>query len=235
MISVCIPTYNGARYIRQQLQSILVQLGAEDEVIISDDSSTDNTVQIIREFGDPRIKLHTAQRFKSPIYNLEHALLQAKGDYIFLSDQDDVWKESKVSVMRDYLERYDVVVCDSIVVDDRLEPVHASYFELMGSGSGIVKNLLKNTYLGCCMALNRKILAKALPFPHDIPMHDIWLGFVGDVCGRTIFINEKLTLYRRHGNNASTTTSRSPYSIGQKIRFRWNLIKYLPRLLRRQG
>jgi len=80
MISVCIPTYNGEKYILRQLQSILAQLGEEDEVIISDDSSCDNTIAVIKSIGDSRIKLIENMHFKTPVYNMENALKQAQGD-----------------------------------------------------------------------------------------------------------------------------------------------------------
>lgn len=91
MISVCMPTYNGEKFIRIQLESILSQLGNDDEIVISDDSSTDKTVEITKSFNDSRIHLLENNTFHSPIYNLENALKNAKGDFIFLSDQDDEW------------------------------------------------------------------------------------------------------------------------------------------------
>ena len=90
MISVCMATYNGEKYIEEQLKSILSQLGENDEVIVSDDSSTDNTLAIVESFNDVRIKIFPNNKFHSPIFNFENALKQATGDYIFLSDQDDV-------------------------------------------------------------------------------------------------------------------------------------------------
>ena len=97
MISVCIATYNGAEYLREQVESILSQLEEEDEIVVSDDSSTDTTIEILQSFGDRRIKI-----FKNPakgfVRNFENALRQAQGDFIFLSDQDDVWLPNKVAV-----------------------------------------------------------------------------------------------------------------------------------------
>lgn len=104
MISVCVATYNGEMYIRQQLQSILCQLADSDEVIISDDGSTDGTLTVIREINDKRIRLIDGPRRQSPTLNFENALRQAKGDHIFLSDQDDVWKPEKVAVCMKWLK-----------------------------------------------------------------------------------------------------------------------------------
>ncbi|MDE5758415.1 MAG: glycosyltransferase, partial [Allobaculum sp.] len=91
MISVCIATYNGERYIETQIRSILDQLNEDDEIIISDDSSTDRTLDIIRSLNDSRIKLFAGNKFHSRTFNFENALKQATGDFIFLSDQDDIW------------------------------------------------------------------------------------------------------------------------------------------------
>ena len=128
MISVCIPTYNGGKFIRQQLGSILSQLSNDDEIIISDDSSTDNTLEIINSFNDKRIKVLENNTFHSPIYNLENALKQAGGDYIFLSDQDDEWMLNKISVVMEHLKSANLVVHDAQVVDGEGKQLYKSLF-----------------------------------------------------------------------------------------------------------
>ena len=90
MISVCMATYNGEKFVCQQLRSITAQLGTADEVIVSDDGSTDSTLAVIESMGDSRIKTIEGPRRRSPVWNFENALRHAKGDYIFLADQDDV-------------------------------------------------------------------------------------------------------------------------------------------------
>mgnify|MGYP003392825684 CR=1 FL=1 len=102
MISVCIATYNGEKYIGEQIASILKQLNANDEVIISDDGSTDATLSIIKTFQDPRIRVILGPQKHSPTLNFENVLHHAQGDYIFLSDQDDVWKTNKVAKNKIY-------------------------------------------------------------------------------------------------------------------------------------
>ena len=125
MISVCIATHNGEQYIKEQLDSILCQLLSEDEVVISDDGSTDSTLEIIKGYNDPRIKIFN---FKQPsktshthIYasrNFENALKHAKGEYIFLSDQDDIWMPSKVAVCLGALKQNDMIVHNMEIVND---------------------------------------------------------------------------------------------------------------------
>lgn len=224
-ISVCMATYNGEKYIHQQLGSILSQISESDEIIISDDSSSDRTVEIIKTFDDKRIRLFENNRFHSPVYNFENALEKATGDLIFLSDQDDIWMENKVKILMGLLQQYDLVVSDCIIVNENEEVVYESFFKFRGSKKGFVNNLIKNYYLGCCMAFNIKILDKALPFPRNIPMHDMWIGMIGEVFGTTYFCKEKLIKFRRHSDNASVTTKKSPYSIIKKIGFRVNLLE----------
>lgn len=221
--SVCIATFNGEKYIEQQILSIIKQLSDDDELIISDDSSSDNTLQIVKSIRFKNIKIYEANTFKSPILNFENALKNATGDIIVLSDQDDIWEDNKIEVMLEYLKKYDLVISDAIIINDNSEVINPSFYELRKSGPGLFKNFYKNTYLGCCMAFNRKILDKALPFPPDIPMHDIWLGLVAEIYGNVCFCNEKLIRYRRHSGNASTTGFKSTNSIMDIFLLRKNL------------
>lgn len=235
MISVCIATYNGERFLGRQLQSILEQLGELDEVIISDDSSTDRTLEIVRSFNDPRIRIFEGQTFRNAIFNFEYALRQARHDSIFLSDQDDEWEPGKVKRMSDALQQYDMVVTDHSVVDDHGRVILPSYFERVPSGPGLLRNLKKNTYYGCCMAFRRTVLEVALPFPQNIPMHDIWLGFVADLFFKATFIDYPYTRYRKHSDNVSTATDIvSTATLTAKIGYRWNIIRYLPTAILRK-
>ena len=233
MISVCIATYNGEKHIKEQLDSILCQISAKDEVVISDDGSTDKTLEIIKSYNDDRIKLFDGNAFQNPIFNIENALKKSQGDFIFLADQDDVWLENKVQVCLEQLQKADVVVSDCRVTDENLNVVFESFFQKNHSKKGLLNNLRYNSYLGCCMAFRKNVLHKILPFPEDIPMHDIWIGFAAELFYKTIFIERPLILYRRHGKNVSPTSGISPFDWQTKLKFRWNLIKYIPLLLTR--
>ena len=234
-ISVCIATYNGEKYIRQQLGSILGQIGESDEIIISDDSSSDRTVEIIKTFDDKRIRLFENNRFHSPAYNFENALEKATGDIIFLSDQDDIWLENKVKIMIGLLQQYELVVSDCIVINENEDIFQESFFKIRGSKKGLLNNFVKNSYMGCCMAFNRRILDIALPFPDNLPMHDMWIGMIGELYGKTYFCDQKLVKYRRHEHSVSPTFGPSPYTIKDKISLRLNLLSGLiARILERR-
>ena len=227
MISVCIATYNGDKYIKEQLESIIPQLDFSDEIIISDDSSTDQTLPIVQEINDNRIKIYSNNVFHSPILNFENAIKKAKGDYIFLCDQDDIWQPNKVDIMLESLKTNYLVVSDCVVVDKNKNVLKDSFFNSKIPSMKVWNNLLHNNFLGCCMAFRKEILNKALPFPPKIAMHDIWLGLCGAQFYNATFIPNKLILYRRHGNNASSTSGKSELKFGYKIVYRLYFLYYL--------
>jgi glycosyltransferase involved in cell wall biosynthesis len=224
-ISVCIATYNGSKYIRRQLDTILQQLHGDYEVIISDDSSSDNTLDIIRSYNNRRIVILPDQKFRNPIYNFENALKHASGDVIFLSDQDDIWQSTKVEKAMAALNNCDIVLSDCSIIDADGNVIEESFFKINGSGRGFFKNLWKNSYLGCCLAFRKEVLKKAIPFPKDIPMHDWWLGIISETFYRITIINEQLISYRRHGVNATPTGEVSNFPYWARLGFRLALIK----------
>jgi glycosyltransferase involved in cell wall biosynthesis len=233
MISICLATYNGEKYIKEQIDSILIQLGENDEIIISDDGSVDNTLNIIYEYNDNRIKIF-ANKAQNAISNFENAIYHAIGDVIFLSDQDDVWVKDKVKICVEALKDVDLIVADCKIVDTELNIIQPSFFKINNSKKGLINNLYHNSYIGCCMAFKRKILKEALPFPKNIPMHDSWIGLVCELFYKSLFLPVPLILYRRHDHNVTQTAFKSPNYISKKILFRWNLIKYIPLLFLRK-
>ncbi len=215
-------TYNGERFLRRQLETVISQLGDGDELVISDDSSTDGTPAILQAFADadPRIRLFTGNTFRSPVFNFEFALKQTRGEIVVLADQDDVWLPNKLATVRDSFARQTarpyLIVLDAQVVDEAGGEISPSVLARLDAGPGFWKNLYDNRYLGCCMAFSRDLLARALPFPRRIPMHDMWLGQLCERIGVTAFVPEVTMQYRKHG--ASLTDFR--------IRFRpWTQIK----------
>ncbi len=232
MISVCMTTCNGEKYLKRQLDTILSQLGTEDELIISDDSSSDRTIEIIKSYSDSRIKLLENGNFGSPVFNMENALKRAQGDYVFLADQDDVWLPGRVQKVVEKLQHYDLVVCNAFIVDRDEKILHDSYFAWKGSAPGFLKNLKKNSFIGCSMAFNRKITDTVLPFPKRISMHDVWIGLMAECMGKVLFFDERLMYYRRHDDNFTASVHKaddrlSDFSLSYKIRYRLLLLFYV--------
>jgi glycosyltransferase involved in cell wall biosynthesis len=220
-ISVCMASYNGEKYIYEQIYSILSQLKSTDELIVSDDNSDDKTIEIVRSFQDPRIKVvlnNPAKRGYTP--NFENALKIAKGEYIFLSDQDDVWLKNKVNMFCDALNSADFVVSDASVTDEQLNIVINSHFEHNKVRKGFWINLAATRYTGCCMAFNQSVLNSILPFPRNYKLcpHDFWIVLVSEAFFRVELIYKPLILFRRHESNTSTGgIKKSPFSITNKL------------------
>lgn len=203
MISVCMATYNGSQFVSEQVQSIISQINASDELIIVDDCSSDNTLEEVRKIGDSRIHIVESSHNQGPIASFAVALNLAQGDFIFLADQDDVWHENKVSrVMSAFYDQdADLVVHDGVVTDTRLNPIDNSWNHYNHSKPthSLFKTLVKNSYTGAMMAMRRDLLNMVLPFPQSISMHDWWIALVALKKRRKIVIlKEKLIDYRRH-------------------------------------
>ncbi len=225
MISVCTATYNGSRFIEEQLSSILKQIDDNDEIIISDDGSTDDTIKKILSFNDDRIKIlyNNGHCYTA---NFENALRHAKGDYIFLSDQDDIWHDNKVEKCVALLDRYDFVVSNARIIDSQNSVKEESRHRIVPVRRGFFNNLIKTYYLGCCMAFRRCILEVALPFPRnrELCFHDSWISMIAERYFKTFVCEDPLIDYRRHENNLSAGSVGINNSIVGMIRVRAYLL-----------
>jgi len=235
MISVCMATYNGEKYIEEQVRSILPQLAENDELIVSDDGSTDRTLEILENFKDNRIKIfhHNKNEVKIPFYlgskatdnfyfaakNFENALAKAQGDYIFLSDQDDVWLPDKIEKTIPYLNKDTLVISDAWIVNENMEK-QCKLSEFVNYKKGFWKNILiKGAPYGCLCAFTKNIKFFLLPIPKNVLTHDFWLSLISELQFSSAYISEPLVLYRRHTNTVSKTNI-SRNSIFFIIRYR---------------
>lgn len=226
MISICIATYNGERYIEEQLYSILSQISEMDEIIISDDFSTDKTVDIIKSVNDSRIRIFMNKKAKGYTTNFENALEKAQGDIVFLSDQDDVWVSDKVKKTLMALKNNDFVVSDALVVNNDLDIISKSNFKLQNVKHGFFNNFIRCRYLGACYAFNKKVLIKSLPFPpkSNLIPHDYWLCMIAISNYKVGIIKEGLIMYRRHDLNVSNGGNESSNTFYKKISIRIYLL-----------
>ncbi len=230
-ISVVLAAYNGEKYICEQLSSVLSQLGENDEVIVSDDNPAGKTKDTVLSLGDSRI-IYTEGGGKGVVKNFENALRKARGDIIFLCDQDDVWLPGKVDTVTAAVQSgCDLVLHDASVTDENLNITDGSYFRTHGSNASFAKNIIKNSFVGCCMAFTRPVLECALPFPENLPMHDWWIALIAMKKGfRVKLIDTPLILWRRHGGNVTGGKT----SLASKIRWRAVIIASLARAGRRK-
>lgn len=226
-ISVCMAAYKGEQYIAAQLRSILSQLGDDDEVVVVDDASTDATRSRVRALGDSRIRLIEHAKNQGIARTFEHALLSAANEFIFLSDQDDLWVPDKVeTIMREFAANPGVtlIASDAAPIDANGITLADSYFRPRGKFSpGLWANLLRNRYMGCTMAFRASILPAILPLPGRFHvLHDVWIGACHALSrGQAVYIDRPLVLYRRHN---ATTTGRKKLSLAEKAWVRFNLL-----------
>jgi glycosyltransferase involved in cell wall biosynthesis len=225
-ISVCMATFNGERYIKDQLKSILIQLRSTDEVIIVDDASKDKTRQIISELRDERIHLISQEVNRGVLATFEEAIRRASGEIIFLSDQDDLWAANKVKEFVNAFQSHpeaEVAICDAALIDDRAAVIAPSIFAGRRFRPGLLANLFRTRYIGCLMALRSSLLPRVLPFPIGLDLlHDYWIGAMNSVSGGvTLYIDKPLTLHRLHGSNCTGVV---PLSRLRQVRIRMHLL-----------
>lgn len=227
-VSVAMAVYNGEKYVRDQIVSILSQLRKDDELIISYDESSDNSLSILTEFAqsDKRVKIYDNPYKPGVVKNFQNAVEHCLGDIIFLSDQDDVWLPNKVDkVLREFENPHvAVVIHDSKLTDSDLNVRFKSTFKLRGGvRTSFLGNIYRLSYIGCCMAFGSFYKELVVPFPTIYRSHDWWIGSMLS-CGKTKIkaIDEALILHREHANNA-TPKSRPP--LNYQLQVRWIIIK----------
>lgn len=209
MISVCIATFNGEKYIKLQLESILSQLEKDDEIVIIDDASTDNTIEIINSFHDSRIKTYKNSINIGFVKSFEKALLISKGEIIFFSDQDDYWLDNRLKIMSNKL-----INSSSLLLVSQFIPSEKQGNMLETPKVLSLKNLAtkfslgsiffgNSLFFGSTMCIDRKLLNIALPFKYFVKAHDIHLAIIAILLKKYIVINDILTIRTITGNNLS--------------------------------
>ncbi len=226
-VEVCMTTYNGINYVKEQVLSIVKQLKEDDCLSIVDDGSTDGTLEYLMELAslDSRINLYQHHR-QGVVFNIEFLLKKAQASYIFLSDQDDIWDSDKVDIILNYFQQHpniDVVMTDLRVINHINELMYPSFCYERQCRLGFWPNLLKNSYIGCAMAFRKEALDYILPFPKQIPMHDWWIGLIASKYAKMDILFRTTMSYRRHEDNVSEWRSTTPWS--QRFLWRWYLYK----------
>ena len=213
-IDILMATYNGEKYIRQQLDSILSQTYNEFNLIISDDASSDNTVGILKEYEnkDSRIKVFKQEKNLGVVENFEFLLKQVTTDFFMLADQDDIWEENKIETSINKLreENSDLVYTDLKVVDENLNEICDSYWKLKGFDKKVFKynnfeSLYLNNYItGCTIVCKSKWIDEILPLPKTSKyvIHDYWISLIISMNGKISYIQNATVNYRQHLQNS---------------------------------
>lgn len=209
-VSVCMATYNGARYLNQQIESILEQLEDSDELVVVDDASTDESAQIVRSYNDPRVRLVVNDHNVGHVRSFEVGMTFSTGDIVMLSDQDDVWADGRVTCILRALEGGGMIASNFDYLPSAVEGPRLG--ELPARSSLVVDlvalALGRRPYYGCTMAFTRDFVDLALPFPSGTRAHDHWLAILG-LTSRRLRHAPEVTVHRRlHDDNLSPRTRR---------------------------
>lgn len=205
-ISIAMTTFNGSKYLQEQLDSFLAQTRQPDELVICDDCSTDNTLDLLHEFQAHApfpVHIYSNETNQGYIANFEKALSLCNGDLIFLSDQDDVWLKGKISTVGAVFNNNPetmVIINDSFVTDERCDK---RFFSKLAAVKA--NGLSQDAYIaGCATAIRMEFLNMVLPFPQPaICSHDLWINKLAILSGVRTVLPQKLQLYRRHTSNVT--------------------------------
>ncbi|PKD10925.1 glycosyltransferase-like protein [Bifidobacterium longum] len=227
-VSVAMAVYNGEKYLKKQIESILVQLAADDELVISYDSSTDNSYQIISEYAsnDSRVKILRNNR-PGIVNNFNNALAACSNDVTFISDQDDLWLENKRNIMVDVLNESgaDLAVHNVVHIDENDCVISDPLFKEYHIHKGLLRNFVMPRYSGCCMAFPSKAKRIILPMPESVLNYDHWIGMACEVFGTVIFVDDILLGHRLHDSNVTTSRRPLPVILNQRINLLQELLK----------
>ena len=230
-VSIALCTFNGEKYILDQLRSIRSQTRKPDELVVCDDASTDKTLDILYSFKKScPFPLHI---FKNETNlgssnNFGKALQLCEGDVIALSDQDDVWLPHKIKVTLDTMTALEkrhrknkslLVHTDAKVVDENLHEIAPSLWQYQksnpGKGSTLKRLLLQNVATGCTVMVNKTLRDMMLPIPPEAMMHDWWMALVASALGQIAYVSEPTLLYRQHEKN---DTGAKPWNVHAAFR-----------------
>lgn len=200
LVSVVMATYNGERFIAEQIQSILMQSHENIELIVQDDQSTDATVRIVESFQDRlTIRLQVNERRLGFVGNFERGIARARGAYIALCDQDDVWVENKIEIMLDEIGDADLIHSNCELIGEKGNLLAASWRKKEQVRNTASELLFYNGITGCTALFRRELLKHCLPFPDGLAYHDWWLAMCASVQNGIKYLDLPLVKYRQHG------------------------------------
>lgn len=208
-VSIIMATYNGEKYIRNQLDSIVPYMEAGDELIISDDGSTDNTINIVNEYksNNSQITLIDGPH-RGVIKNFENAILYSTKEIILFADQDDIWLPEKLSTIKLFfvdtqckLVLHDMYMASDEEINENRMGIQS--FKVRKRKHGVIYNWIYSGYYGCCMAFTKEIKDIIYPFSKYTNMYDQWIGLIAEYMRTSAFINKPLIIHRVHGTNMS--------------------------------
>lgn len=231
-------TYNGSKYISEQLESILSEMDADDELIVVDDASIDDTVKKIKEICDSRIKLYQNFYNLGHVKSFEKAISLSNNYFIFMADQDDVWLKGRVQLMCSKLISNDLVISSNSEFINGygfdINPLHIGVSEV--NSKCYIGNILRifagrGFYFGCAMAFRRDFVAVVLPIPWYVESHDLWIALAANLFRVNLHLDDKTLKRRIHGANSSTANRAFYKKIKSRFIYLMSIIHILHRII----
>ncbi len=228
-VVILLSTYNGEKYLKEQLDSLFAQSYQNFEIVARDDGSSDRTLEILREYGVEIVESSENIGVKESFgLLLEWALEHSGGEYFMFCDQDDVWSRDKIKNSMVKMEELEnsgensalLVHSDLVVVDEELKVVSGSFYEhqrLDYKASSFKKLLIQNIVVGCTQLFNKNLAKLCVKIPNGAIMHDWWVALVASYFGKIVFLEDKSTLYRQHNSNTIGSKGFSFKRVLQKV------------------
>lgn len=205
-ISIAMATYNGAAYLQEQLDSFCTQTHLPDEVVVTDDGSTDKTISLIKQFADRApFEVHYSINEQNLGYagNFSQAIQKCRGDVIFLSDQDDIWLTEKIARVKEQFEKNSTTLL--VMCDAQLIQADGALTEFTQRNQILALGLDPRTFTaGCCMAIRKSLVPILVPFPTKYFAHDTWINRLALELNAKHVIPEVMQYYRRHNDTTSS-------------------------------
>lgn len=217
LISVAVCTYNGEKFIREQLDSICNQTYHEIEIIICDDGSTDHTRKILEDYRrDNRVRIEYNETNLGAYANFEKAIRLCKGEWIAVSDQDDIWLPHKIETLYRHIGKEPLIYADSILINEQGAPIGKNISDLrnLSSNPDPRSFIFSNAVWGHALFFHQSLKDKIFPLPEAVA-HDLWIAFVAANLGGIAYVDEPLVLYRQHRQTFTSTLPSKEFARAQ--------------------
>ena len=213
LISVAMATYNGEKYIKEQIETILNQSLMPEEIIICDDCSTDDTISIIKSFNNPIIKLFINEKKIGVVENFKKAVyLTNPQNFVALADQDDIWINQKLFILYNEIKHLHdsnipaIAYSDLTLIDNTLAVVNESFWNELNHHHhehNFTTLLFGNFVTGHSIFMNAAMKKEFCKKPNDSILHDVWIALIANGLGEAFKINKSLAFYRQHEKNVN--------------------------------
>lgn len=240
-ISVCMATYNGEHFLAEQVSSILAQLAIDDELVVVDDASKDGTVAYLESLSDPRIRVYRNTENLGHVQSFAKVIELAKGTYILMADQDDIWIEGRLSALRQALDAGSALVSsNSEFIDGEGRPIPPLHPDLLAEDSArhavnIARIFSGHAYYdGCSMGMTQELRDAVLPIPGYVESHDLWIAMTANAARSNAHLASRTLRRRIHANNASVMSRSLTRKLWSRVIFLLSLLHIGFRLLTRR-